>query len=147
MSARVRSLQSEPKPSALPFPPFTMSTSSTRRDFLLGSAAASAAFAFATPMRAQSTLRLPRELERRQFGKTDMEVAILGFGGAEIGYERTEQKDVDKLLNGALDAGLNVVDTAECYIDSEVAIGKAISKRRKDFYLFTKCGHALGGED
>lgn len=124
-----------------------MSTASTRRDFLLGSVAATAAFAFSTKMGAQSSIRLPRELERRQFGKTDMKVAILGFGGAEIGYERTEQKDVDKLLNGALDAGLNVVDTAECYIDSEVAIGKAIGKRRKDFYLFTKCGHAPGGED
>ena len=75
-----------------------------------------------------------------------MKVAILGFGGAEIGYERTEQKVVDALLNSALDAGLNVVDTAECYVDSEVAIGKAIGGRRKDFHLFTKCGHAPGGE-
>lgn len=81
-------------------------------------------------------------LERRRFGKTDMNVAVLGFGGAEIGYERTDQATVATLLNAALDAGLNVVDTAECYIDSEVAIGKAIGHRRKEFYLFTKCGHA-----
>ena len=81
-------------------------------------------------------------LERRRFGKTDMNVAVLGFGGAEIGYEKTDQATVATLLNAALDAGLNVVDTAECYIDSEVAIGKAIGRRRKEFYLFTKCGHA-----
>lgn len=120
----------------------TMSTS--RRDFLLGSAAATAAFAFSSPLSASSSLWLPRELERRPFGKTDMKVAVLGFGGAEIGYERTEQKDVEKLLNGAIDGGMNVVDTAECYVESEIAIGKAIGKRRKDYHLFTKCGHAPG---
>jgi aryl-alcohol dehydrogenase-like predicted oxidoreductase len=35
-----------------------------------------------------------------------------------------------------------VVDTAECYLDSEVLIGEAIAHRRKDFFLFTKCGHS-----
>jgi len=82
-------------------------------------------------------------LERRRFGKTDMNVAVLGFGGAEIGYQKVEQATVSKLLNAALDAGLNVVDTAECYVDSEVQIGEAIGHRRKEFYLFTKCGHAV----
>lgn len=81
------------------------------------------------------------EVERRKFGKTDMTVAILGFGSAEIGYERTDQAVVDGILNAALDQGLNVVDTAECYIDAEEQIGRAISHRRKEFYLFTKCGH------
>jgi hypothetical protein len=47
-------------------------------------------------------------------------------------------------LNAALDAGLNVVDTAECYVDSEAQIGAAIGKRRKEYFLFTKCGHAEG---
>ena len=81
------------------------------------------------------------EVERRKFGKTDMTVAILGFGSAEIGYERTEQDIVDRILNAALDQGLNVIDTAECYIDAEEQIGRAIAHRRKEFYLFTKCGH------
>lgn len=86
-------------------------------------------------------------VERRRFGKTDMEVAILGFGGAEIGYEGVEQAAVDKLLGSALDAGLNVVDTAECYADSESKIGAAAGHRRKDFFLFTKCGHFAPGEE
>ncbi|TAJ23632.1 MAG: aldo/keto reductase [Planctomycetota bacterium] len=84
---------------------------------------------------------VPPSLERRKFGKTDMLVTVLGFGGAEIGYESTEGATVEKLLNSALDAGLNVVDTAECYRDSELAIAAAIGHRRKDYYLFTKCGH------
>src|SRR5690606_11096595 len=81
------------------------------------------------------------DVERRRFGGTDMDVSVLGFGGSEIGYARTEQEVVDRLLNRALDAGLNVIDTAECYVDSEVAIGRAVSGRRKDYWLFTKVGH------
>ncbi len=74
-----------------------------------------------------------------------MEFSVLGFGGAEIGFNKQQtQMDVDALLNSALDAGLNIVDTAAAYHTSEQLIGEAISKRRKEFYLLTKCG-ALDG--
>jgi aryl-alcohol dehydrogenase-like predicted oxidoreductase len=88
-------------------------------------------------------------MEKRQFGKTDMNVSVLGFGGAEIGFEGATAETVEKLLNSALDAGLNVIDTAECYEGSEELIGKAVAHRRDQFYLFTKCGHprGVGSED
>jgi aryl-alcohol dehydrogenase-like predicted oxidoreductase len=88
-------------------------------------------------------------MERRQLGKTDMQVSVLGFGGSEIGYESASEETVGKLLNSALDAGLNVIDTAECYQNSEELIGKTVGNRRQDFYLFTKCGHprGIGSED
>lgn len=106
----------------------------TRREFLLGSAGAwLAAVAMASARRGP--------LERRRLGKTDMDVSVLGFGAAEIGYGRTEQGIVDELLNAALDSGLNAIDTAECYAISEEQIGKAVAKRRKDYFLFTKVGH------
>jgi len=81
-------------------------------------------------------------VERRAYGKTDMQTSVLGFGGSEIGFGGAEQATVEKMLNEALDAGLNVIDTAECYVDSEEKIGLAVGHRRDDFYLFTKCGHA-----
>lgn len=83
-------------------------------------------------------------MEHRVLGKTGLNVSILGFGGAEIGYQGVPLETVDKLLGSALDAGLNVIDTAECYGDSEEKIGQAIGKRRDDYHLFTKCGHASG---
>jgi len=88
-------------------------------------------------------------MERRQLGKTDMQVSVLGFGGSEIGYEHASRETVATLLNSALDAGLNVIDTAECYEGSEELIGETVSNRRNDYYLFTKCGHprGIGSED
>lgn len=90
-----------------------------------------------------------KHMEKRQFGKTDMQVSVLGFGGAEIGFGDTPQSDVEAILNVALDEGMNVIDTGECYADSEEKIGKAVGHRRDDYWLFTKCGHTSGlpGED
>ncbi|HEV2472924.1 MAG TPA: aldo/keto reductase [Chthonomonadales bacterium] len=83
-------------------------------------------------------------METRVLGRTGMQVSVLGFGGAEIGYENASQDAVYRLLGGALDAGLNVIDTAECYNESETLIGNAIRQRRADLFLFSKCGHAAG---
>ncbi len=83
-------------------------------------------------------------MERLAFGKTGMQVSALGFGGAEIGFQAAAPETVERLLNIALDAGLNVIDTAECYGESESLIGNAVGHRRGEFFLFTKCGHAAG---
>jgi aryl-alcohol dehydrogenase-like predicted oxidoreductase len=83
-------------------------------------------------------------MEKRRLGKTDMDVSVLGFGGMEIGYQHISLSTAKRLLNEVLDSGINVVDTAECYSTSEELIGEAIAARRKEFYLFTKCGHESG---
>ena len=67
---------------------------------------------------------------------------MLGFGGAGIAGESME--NIGNVLNSALDAGINVIDTAECYEGGEESIGNAISKWRDEFFLFTKCGHPRG---
>jgi aryl-alcohol dehydrogenase-like predicted oxidoreductase len=88
--------------------------------------------------------RANEAMEQRRLGRTDIVASVLGFGGSEIGYQGVSGRTVARLLGGALDAGLNVIDTAECYEGSESLIGKAIGTRRHDVYLFTKCGHAGG---
>ena len=73
-----------------------------------------------------------------------MVASVLGFGGSEIGYGAASPRTVDRLLGAAIDAGLNVIDTAECYADSEALIGAALGARRNDIHLLTKCGHPRG---
>ena len=85
-------------------------------------------------------------MEKRTLGKTGMDVTVLGFGSAEIGYRGVPQDTVNKLINGALDAGLNVIDTAECYPTSEEMIGQTVAARRNEYFLFTKCGHDDNGD-
>jgi aryl-alcohol dehydrogenase-like predicted oxidoreductase len=80
-------------------------------------------------------------MERARLGKTEIAVSRLGFGGAEIGWDETQTaENVGKLLNSALDAGLNLIDTAAAYKTSEQLIGAAVGRRRKDFILISKAG-------
>jgi len=72
-----------------------------------------------------------------------MRVGVLGFGTAEMGFEHTDDRIADKLLGAALDRGLNVIDTAAMYCDSEQTLGRTLQGRRDQFLLFTKCGRCL----
>ena len=88
-------------------------------------------------------------MERRSFGKTGLEVSMLGFGGAPVGFLETEQAEVAEILNSLLDQGVNLIDTAAGYQGSEEMIGKTISHRRDEYILVSKCGRAsddLAGE-
>ena len=68
---------------------------------------------------------LANSLETAALGEDGFYDVGTGPGSAEASYidwltiSHTEQSVVDKILNAALDQGLNVVDTAECYVDSE----------------------------
>ncbi len=86
-------------------------------------------------------------MEYANLGKTELRVSRLGFGGAEIGQEKTKQESVNTLLNSAIDAGLNLVDTAAAYWKSEEMIGLALGKRRKEIVLISKCGEIDGFTD
>jgi aryl-alcohol dehydrogenase-like predicted oxidoreductase len=83
-------------------------------------------------------------MQTNKLGNTDLEVSRLGFGGVEIGKENESQETVTTLLNSAIDSGLNLIDTAAAYWTSERMIGEAVSHRRNEVYLISKCG-ALDG--
>ena len=61
-------------------------------------------------------------MEKRRLGNTDMEVSVLGFGGAEIGFTAITTERVTELLNDALDAGLNVIDSAAAYLERVLSV-------------------------
>ena len=78
-------------------------------------------------------------MEKRTLGKTGLSLSIVGFGGfhlIEIG-----SKEAEYLLNAYLDRGGNYIETAASYGDgnSEQKVGRAVSRRRDDFVLATKC--------
>lgn len=86
-------------------------------------------------------------MEMREFGKTGLKVTPLGLGTAELGRcNVVDDAGCARVLNAALDAGYNVIDTAACY-GSETRIGKAIGGRRDEYVLVTKCGHKADGRD
>src|SRR5688572_23640492 len=67
-----------------------------------------------------------------------------GPGGALGVGRRHEDTEVERLLNGVLDAGINVIDTSPDYGDSEEHIGRFLAGRRDEYFLASKCGCAVG---
>jgi aryl-alcohol dehydrogenase-like predicted oxidoreductase len=80
-------------------------------------------------------------------------VSPIGFGAFKIGrnqkikyaagFELPSEAAVERLLNGVLDLGISLIDTAPAYGLSEERIGRAISHRRDSFVLCTKVGETF----
>src|SRR5438093_12826168 len=84
-------------------------------------------------------------MEKRVFGRTGMQVSVLGFGAAPIGYLGIDRERVANILNLLLDRGINVIDTAASYPGSEEVIGEKAGHRREQFVLVSKCGQKVPG--
>jgi aryl-alcohol dehydrogenase-like predicted oxidoreductase len=82
-------------------------------------------------------------IDLRAFGRTGLQVSALGFGGANIGFADISDAHLDRMFGTLLESGINVVDTAPMYGDSEAKIGRALRGRRQHILLFTKCGRCL----
>jgi len=82
------------------------------------------------------------DLAKRTLGRTGLEVTRLGYGAMELAGIKgaIEPADAHKLLNHVLDSGITFVDTSPDYGGSEELIGEAISTRRDEFFLASKCG-------
>ncbi|MDI3548704.1 MAG: uncharacterized protein PWR10_2356 [Halanaerobiales bacterium] len=75
-------------------------------------------------------------MKYRKLGKTGLDVSRISFGALQLG--RVPQKEVNRLIERALAGGMNYIDTARVYGDSEVKLGRALKGRRKDVILSTK---------
>jgi predicted aldo/keto reductase-like oxidoreductase len=75
-------------------------------------------------------------LEKRILGRTGLAVSAISFGGLPI--QRCTMDEAGPVLNAALDAGINFIDTARAYTDSEEKIGTHLATRRREYYLATK---------
>ena len=84
-------------------------------------------------------------MELRPLGKTGLSVSALGLGAGRIGGPETSEADVDRLVGGALDAGVTLIDTARSYGLSEERLGRALAGRRERVVLSTKVGYGVPG--
>ncbi|MFJ8794532.1 aldo/keto reductase [Streptomyces sp. NPDC102462] len=88
-------------------------------------------------------------MQYRTLGRTGVQVSSLALGAMNFGaLGRTSQDDVDQIVGTALDAGINLIDTADMYSggQSEEMVGKAIAARRDDVVLATKAALPMGEE-
>ena len=77
-------------------------------------------------------------MEKRRLGRTEWQTTLLGFGGAYIGLHELSMKDAVAVVNRVLDLGINYVDTASQYADSQEKIGQVMRTRRREVFLATK---------
>jgi aryl-alcohol dehydrogenase-like predicted oxidoreductase len=85
-------------------------------------------------------------METRRLGHNGPEVSAIGLGAMSIGLSdvytssaQDESKAIE-LIHRALDLGVNFLDTANIYGDSEIKVGKALRGRRDGVVLATKFG-------
>jgi aryl-alcohol dehydrogenase-like predicted oxidoreductase len=82
---------------------------------------------------------------RRRYGSTDLLLNPLGLGAAQIGDPALDDAAVGRMLHGAVDAGVNLFDTAPSYGVSEERIGRHLAARRSEIVVSTKLGYGVAG--
>jgi aryl-alcohol dehydrogenase-like predicted oxidoreductase len=75
-------------------------------------------------------------IERRPFGRTGHHSTVTLFGAAALA--QASQGEADRALEVLLRHGVNHIDTAAAYGDSELRIGPWMARHRRDFFLATK---------
>ncbi|MRX46106.1 aldo/keto reductase [Pedobacter puniceum] len=84
----------------------------------------------------------------RILGKTNLKISEISLGTWQVGGrwgDAFDHSNADKILNAAIDAGINFIDTADVYGDgeSEKAVGRIVKARKEEIYVATKCGRQL----
>ncbi|EGG47231.1 putative aldoketoreductase [Streptomyces griseoaurantiacus M045] len=86
-------------------------------------------------------------MQYRTLGSTGVQVSSLCLGAMMFGtWGNADHEDVAGIVRTALDAGVNIIDTADVYSggESEVLVGRAIAGRRDEVVLATKVSSPMG---
>ncbi len=76
-------------------------------------------------------------MEKRILGRTGFEVSVVGLGGIPI--QRVDEETAYEIVKEAYDRGINFIDTARGYMESEELLGLALERLGRDkFILATK---------
>ncbi len=81
----------------------------------------------------------------RRLGKTGMNISEISLGTWQVGGKwgaPFNHSSAEKIINDAIDNGINFIDTADVYSDgeSEKAVGKVVKSRSEQLFIATKCG-------
>ncbi len=83
-------------------------------------------------------------MKYRKLGRTDLNVSIVGFGGAALGdvFGNIDPKEAEKAVHLAIDSGINFFDSSPYYgiTLAETRLGAALAGKRDKVILATKCG-------
>jgi len=79
-------------------------------------------------------------MEIRVLGRTGLEVGVLGLGGAFLSRSDDDGAEARRAIRRALELGVNYIDTAPRYGDSEALLGEALVDVDQPYYLATKLG-------
>jgi len=89
-------------------------------------------------------------IQQRPLGRTGLRVSVLGLGTVKFGrnthvrypdpFELPDDAAAARLLDHAFDCGINLIDTAPAYGESEARLGRLLKGRRDDWILCTKAG-------
>lgn len=87
-------------------------------------------------------------MKYRTLGKTTWKISEISLGTWQVGGKWGSEFDhgnADKIINAAIDGGVNFIDTADVYNSglSEAAVAKAIKASSEEVYLATKIGRRL----
>lgn len=88
-------------------------------------------------------------MNRRTLGATGISVSEFALGAMMFGsLGNPDHRDAARIIHTALDAGINVIDTADVYSrgESEEIVGKAVKGRRDDLVVATKFGRPMGDD-
>ena len=78
-------------------------------------------------------------MEKRVLGRTGLEVGVLGLGGLFVSRVGTaDREEARRAVHRALELGVNYVDTAPGYADSEEVLGYALADVAQPYHLATK---------
>jgi aryl-alcohol dehydrogenase-like predicted oxidoreductase len=79
-------------------------------------------------------------MEYRQLGSSGVRVSVVGLGANRFGSQDVSQAEVSRIIDAALDAGVNFIDTADTYNDgrSEETLGHALKGRMESVVMATK---------
>lgn len=84
----------------------------------------------------------------RPLGTTGITVSAVGYGASgHVGDSAMSEAQAGAILNGALDLGITLVDTARSYGLAEERIGRHLAHRRHEFVLSTKVGYGIDGRE